>query len=423
MDAMLRPVTALLLLLLLAAPTAAPAADLVWHAETDGGAALTSHAADRPVNPASVMKIATTLWALEMLGPEHRFVTRCRADPAAIEAGTLRGDLWVEGDGDPDFHPENAFLLAAELNRAGVERVRGALRVGERFWIGWENGSEERRDDPAARRRLMASRLRSALDPARWGAPTRRTWEEFAGRRGLDPERPPRVAVEGGARAGGEPPEAPVLVALESKPLRVALRRFNVYSNNDIERVGELLGGPGALETWLRERLGAGPDALRVETVSGLGGNRMTARLIVRLLRAFLEACDGMGLRPADLLPVAGCDPGTLERSCPGLARGAAATAVVGKTGTLLRTDGGVAALAGYAGTVAGERLFAVIAPRSGEAILDARAREESWVLDLLRDGGGARPRTCPDPLPMPDEGARPVDLRPPRRSGPPGPP
>ncbi|MGD8377421.1 MAG: D-alanyl-D-alanine carboxypeptidase [Acidobacteriota bacterium] len=416
---MLRPVTDFLLLLLLVAPTAAPAADLVWHAETDAGAALTSQAADRPVNPASVMKVATTLWALEMLGPAHRFVTRCRADPSAVEAGTLRGDLWVEGDGDPDFHPENAFLLAAELNRAGVERVRGALRVGEHFWIGWENGSEERREEPASRRRLMASRLRGALDPARWDAPTRRIWGEFAGRRGLDPDRPPRVAVEGGARAGTAPPDAPVLAALESKPLRVALRRFNVYSNNDIERVGELLGGPGALEAWLRGRFAAGPDELRVETVSGLGENRMTARLIVRLLRDFREACDRMGLRPADLLPVAGCDPGTMERSYPRLARGAVATAVVGKTGTLLRTDGGVAALAGYAAAVAGERLFAVIAPRSGKTILDARGREESWVLDLLRDGGGARPRTCPDPLPMPDEGARPVDLRPPRRSGP----
>ena len=38
-------------------------------------------------------------------------------------------DLIVLGGGDPDFHRENAFLLAHALNKLGVKTVRGDLRV------------------------------------------------------------------------------------------------------------------------------------------------------------------------------------------------------------------------------------------------------------------------------------------------------
>ena len=308
---------ALVALPLLLTPPVGAAVDLVWHAEMLTGGTLESRDADRPVNPASVMKIATTLWALEELGPDHRFVTRFRGGASGIESGVLKGDLWVEGGGDPDFHPENVFMVAAELNRLGVEEVGGSLRVGERFWIGWENGSEKRRTDRAARGGLMAARLRDALDPARWDPGIRRSWTRYAARRGLDPERPFRVSVRGGARWSSMPSPSPILVEAVSKPLHVALRRFNVYSNNDIERIGETLGGAAALEVWLAGRLEATPGQIRVETTSGLGSNRLTPRLVVRLLRELVTACDRLGVRPVDLLPVAGCDPGTLPDSFP----------------------------------------------------------------------------------------------------------
>jgi D-alanyl-D-alanine carboxypeptidase/D-alanyl-D-alanine-endopeptidase (penicillin-binding protein 4) len=388
-----------------AAGPASATGDLLWHVETERGEVIDSRGADEPVNPASVLKIGTTIWALETLGADHRFVTRFAA-AGAVEGGVLRGDLGVQGGGDPDFHPENAFLVAAALNGAGIARVAGRLIVGDRFWIGWEGGSGRRVLDPAARGRMMAGRLREAFDPARWSPPVRRAWQEFAERRGLDPARPPRIVVEGGTAHAPSPVGVTLLVEHRSKPLVVALRRFNCYSNNDIERIAEPLGGPAVLESWLEERLGASPDDLVLETASGLGRNRMTPRLVVRMLRELLRACDHAGLLPASLLPVGGCDPGTIEESFPRLTEGMYATAVAAKTGTLLNTDGGVAVLAGFARTLEGERLFCVAAPGSGRRLLEARAAEESWVVDLLAAGGGPHPRTCPPPLPMPDEGA-----------------
>ena len=87
--------------------------DLVWHVETLEGTILDSKRADEPINPASVVKVGTTLWALEALGPDARFETRVYARGAVDKARkTVLGDLVVQGGNDPDFHQENAFLMA-----------------------------------------------------------------------------------------------------------------------------------------------------------------------------------------------------------------------------------------------------------------------------------------------------------------------
>ena len=62
---------ACVLALLLVVVRAAPAADrdrLLFHAETLEGAVLESRGADTPFNPASLIKVGTSLWALERLG-------------------------------------------------------------------------------------------------------------------------------------------------------------------------------------------------------------------------------------------------------------------------------------------------------------------------------------------------------------------
>ena len=64
---------------------------LVWHVETLAGEQVDSRSADEPINPASVVKVATTLWALEKLGPEHRFATRV-GQRGALDGST--GSRW-----------------------------------------------------------------------------------------------------------------------------------------------------------------------------------------------------------------------------------------------------------------------------------------------------------------------------------------
>jgi D-alanyl-D-alanine carboxypeptidase/D-alanyl-D-alanine-endopeptidase (penicillin-binding protein 4) len=382
-----------------------PAVRLVWQVEAPDGRVLDSDGADVPINPASVVKAATSLWALERLGPDHRFETRFAGrgslDP---RTGVLDGDLLVFGGDDPDFHVENAYLVAQALNRAGLREVRGKLLVDDRFWIGWEGGSERRTGGAARRATTMASRLRDAFDPRRWGRRTRDLLEEFVSRRGIAGE-PPRVAIEHGVGSHTVPTPDSVLLVHRSNPLRRTLKRFNAYSNNDIERLAGRLGAPSDLATALARRWDVGSPPLGLETLSGLGTNRMTARQIVWLMRDLDRTCRRLGLRVEDILPSAGCDPGTLAHYP--LLVDEAAGALVAKTGTLIRTDGGIAVIAGLARTADGDRYFCVAAPRSGGRPERAREAEERWLSDLIARCGGARPGACGDAVGYSDDDAR----------------
>ena len=380
---------------------------LVWHVETLEGQVTESNQADDVINPASVVKVATSLWALERLGPGFRYETRFLARGTVDEARrVLHGDLVVQGSGDPDFHAENAFLVAQALNDLHVERVTGALVVNRLFWIGWENGSAGRDPDPIKRGILMATRLRQALNPKRWDGLTRMTWREFAMRRRLDPRRPPQVIVAGGVGADGEVERGEMLVLHRSQTVADTLRRFNCYSNNDIERVASNLGPTDEFAAFVAGRCGVAREAVQFETTSGLGTNRLTPRVIVRLLREFRQTCDRLAVPMESLLPVAGCEPSTVTHQFPLLADGPSTASVVGKTGTLTNTDGGVAVLAGVARTAQGELIFCVAAPRAAGKLKGSRHAEEKWLLELIEAHGGAQARQCAPELPTPDAGA-----------------
>jgi D-alanyl-D-alanine carboxypeptidase/D-alanyl-D-alanine-endopeptidase (penicillin-binding protein 4) len=368
---------------------------LVWHIESSGGESLDSSRADESINPASIVKVATSLWALERLGPRHRFETivgvRGEIDD---DSGVLNGDLIVVGGADPDFHVENAFLVARALNEAGITTVSGRLVVVGDFWIGWEGGSEGTLADPDRRAQRMALRLRDALDPRRWNRGTRREWTRFAGRREIPITPKPRVVVLDGVDTSSEPVPFTSLLVHQSNELVNALKRFNTYSNNDIERLGASLGTPQDLAKFLVERWDVPANGTRIETLSGLGTNRMTPREIVRLMHDMRDTCGRVGIQVEDVLPVAGCDPGTM-RAFSRLASGPASKVLTGKTGTLTYTDDGITALAGYVHTTEGELIFCVAAPRSSGRISSARYAEESWLLDRIKDHGGPQSRTC----------------------------
>jgi D-alanyl-D-alanine carboxypeptidase/D-alanyl-D-alanine-endopeptidase (penicillin-binding protein 4) len=370
---------------------------LVWHVETFDHQVLESSGSDEPINPASVTKTATTLRALSTLGPNYRFETQFHAGgPVDRKSGLLDGDLVVEGGGDPDFHVENAFLVAAQLNREGVRRVGGALVVDDKFWIGWEGGSDRRIKDPARRPLEMAARLRRALDPALWDRESHRAWTLSAKHLGLDPDRPPKVVVARTAH-GSLPPAGTVLVTHRSNPLSVLLRRFNAYSNNDIERLDTTIGPATGLGSWLSTRLGVPPETLHFDTSSGLGSNRMTPRLVVSLLRELSGQLARSGRVPDDVLSVAGCDRGTVARLYRTVSR--TPGVLVGKTGTLTRTDGGVSVLGGILRTARGDLLFCVAAPESAGEIYEARRATERWVLDRLARYGVGQPGRCGPPI------------------------
>lgn len=92
----------------------------------NASAAPTFINADISINPASTMKLVTTYAALELLGPNHQWKTEFYAD-GPIENGTLNGNLYLKGGGDPKLNMEKLWLLLRDLRANGVETVTGDL--------------------------------------------------------------------------------------------------------------------------------------------------------------------------------------------------------------------------------------------------------------------------------------------------------
>jgi D-alanyl-D-alanine carboxypeptidase len=166
-----------------------------------------------------------------------------------------------------------------------------------------------------------------------------------------------------------------------SNPLAVILKRFNDYSNNDIERLAWHLGDAPAMTRFYHERWGDEGSSIRFETLSGLGSNRMSPRQITRLIRELSESVARHEMASGDLLPVLDCGRNTLK-NYPGLSAGLPPASLVGKTGTLVKTDGGVVALAGSVATETGTVEFFVAAPRNGARMSAARRAQTRWLLD-----------------------------------------
>lgn len=79
-----------------------------------------------PLNPASLMKLLTTLAALETLGPAYTWKTELLSQMAPVD-GVLAGDLYLRGSGDPKLTQEQFWLLLKQLRLRGVREIRGNL--------------------------------------------------------------------------------------------------------------------------------------------------------------------------------------------------------------------------------------------------------------------------------------------------------
>ena len=94
--------------------------------ELSTGRVVAAHNADEAFIPASVTKIGTGLAALSVLGGDHRFKTRVLSD-SRIRGGVLRGDLTLQGGGDPLLRSAHLMNLCLALRRKGVRRIEGRL--------------------------------------------------------------------------------------------------------------------------------------------------------------------------------------------------------------------------------------------------------------------------------------------------------
>ncbi|HEX6137174.1 MAG TPA: D-alanyl-D-alanine carboxypeptidase/D-alanyl-D-alanine-endopeptidase [Casimicrobiaceae bacterium] len=102
---------------------------------------LFAHDANRPRNPASVMKLVTTFAALEMLGPDYRWKTEAYLGGPLVD-GELHGDLILKGYGDPKITVEQWQSFIAQLRAKGLVAIDGDLVLDRSYFAlpRWDPG-------------------------------------------------------------------------------------------------------------------------------------------------------------------------------------------------------------------------------------------------------------------------------------------
>ncbi len=314
----------------------------------DGSLIYADHHGDRVFNPASVIKIGTTLAALERFGPKHRFETSFYVNGTIDEKGVLDGDLILESDGDPEMGTTDLVRLARQLTRKGLRRVEGRLLIAGPFTVG-----------NLYSKKWVTRHLSRTLRRIGLRVPTE---VGFGERRGT------------------------LMAQRFSEPLREILFYQNARSNNTIaDRLGVSLGGPRAVERYLETEVGIPANQVRVVRASGLRSNRITPTGTVMMLRKMVRWLEKNQMSPEDVMPVAGIDRGTLRLRFSARAhRGA----VVAKTGTLVATDEGISTLAGILYTKDhGPMLFAIF--NTHGPVLQYRKFQDRFLKGLLAEYGG----------------------------------
>ncbi len=96
--------------------------------KTNAGEALLGLNTRVPRNPASVLKLVTTLAALELLGPTYQWQTRYMIDGKVV-GNTLQGNLIMVGGGDPFLTVDRFWSHALAIRERGIEHIQGNLII------------------------------------------------------------------------------------------------------------------------------------------------------------------------------------------------------------------------------------------------------------------------------------------------------
>ncbi len=118
--------------------------------DVESGKLMAGHDPHRSLTPASSLKVVTTGAALATLGPDFRFETWLQYDGHIDREGTLHGNLYLTGRGDPTLGSANMEgvpnlsevmqLFCLEIQQAGIRKIDGLI-VGDGSYFGTQGTS------------------------------------------------------------------------------------------------------------------------------------------------------------------------------------------------------------------------------------------------------------------------------------------
>ncbi len=338
-----------------------------------GLAELANYQGTVPRSAASLTKVATSLVALQQLGPNYQFATLIKAK-GPVTNGVVQGDLLVIGSGDPLFVWEEAIAVGNALNQMGIKRVNGNLIVSSQFYMNYE-------DNP----RVAGELLLEALDATKWSVEATEAFSTL-------PQNTPKPQVEilgqvKVATGNLSDQDAVLLLRHQSPILANLIKEMNKFSNNEMAHMlAHVVGGSEVIQTQAADSAGVPENEIQLINGSGLGvENRISPRAVGAMLVAIQSYVQKFGLSVADLFPIAGFEPSTVDgRKIP--------PGTVVKTGTL----SAVSALAGVIPSRdRGLVWFAII--NSGDDVDALRDGQDELLQQLIKQWGTVT--TIPKPI------------------------
>ncbi len=314
----------------------------------------------KKVRLASTSKLVTTLWAMDLLGPEWQFETKF----------FLKGDhLHIEGSLDPVFSKRKLFYFVSQLLNKNIKHIsKVTFNQDFRAFAAAEDyvGSVVVIDANRSARNLYDYWHTPAYNKLK---PVYRAFinetpesviEELQIRRNLEELDLSIGSVEGVERAPFDLADPLVSEFHHFSPeIKKYLKFMNIESNNFIaDQVFEKLGGEKAFDLWLegylgerlkehdlkREGYNANELSMKMYTGSGLDTKRAGERvdnysscaLMTTLLKDLRSELDQKGNHLKEVVAVPGSDGGTFRTRL----RGALTkNTLVAKTGTLFHTS------------------------------------------------------------------------------------
>ncbi len=110
---------------------------VAWVQEVDAAKPRLAWQAERPVNPASLMKLVTTFASLDLLGPAFTWSTPVWLQGPVVN-GVLAGDVTIKGSGDPKLVLERIWLLLRRIQQMGVREIRGDIVMDRSAFVAGE---------------------------------------------------------------------------------------------------------------------------------------------------------------------------------------------------------------------------------------------------------------------------------------------
>ncbi len=98
------------------------------------GKILYTYNAKNLMSTASNMKLLTGSAALSTLGENYRFTTTVKTTGKLKKNGTLMGDIYLVGQGDPTLHKSDLTHFAKVLKAKGIKKISGHV-YGDESWF------------------------------------------------------------------------------------------------------------------------------------------------------------------------------------------------------------------------------------------------------------------------------------------------